>query len=153
MFFIGTFPASATTFVKAFAKRVFQAAAAAAALLCGAARADAPNAASDAPAVGVGMICNTSEQAEQFLSLRVKGANPDKAMAIVNKQAHDPRARGMAAIAFIRDLILDSKPVSNRLLQIVRINAVAGFNGSGWQGTRLTALAQCASAGASPSPR
>ena len=118
------------------------AAATAAVLLCGAARADEPTAESDEPAVGVGMICNTSEQAEQFVSLRAQGANADKAMATVNAQAHDPRACGMAAIAFTRDQTLATKPVSNKLLQIVRINVLAGFNGEGWQ--RIVGMVQYA---------
>ena len=109
------------------------AAVASAALVCGAARADTPNPADDGPAVGVGMICNTPQQAEQFVALRAKGTDPKAAMTAVNKQAHDPRACGLAAIAFIRDRTLDSKPVDNKLLQVVRINIVAGFNGSGWQ--------------------
>lgn len=109
------------------------AAAATAVLICGAARADVPGAANDEPAVGVGMICNTSAQAEQFVALRAKGNDAKQAMTAVNDQAHDASACGLAAIAFVRDTTLDSKPVDNKLLQIVRINVVAGFNGSGWQ--------------------
>lgn len=120
------------------------AAATAALLLCGAARADGP---ADDPtgsgaSVGVGMICNTSEQAEQFLALRSNGAKPEQAMASVNEKAHDPRACGLAAIAFTRDTTLDSKPVDNKLVQIVRINVIAGFNGSGWQ--RIAGMTQYA---------
>lgn len=118
------------------------AAAAAAVLLCGAARADTPNAASDEPSVGVGMICNTSEQAEQFISLRAKGTEAERAMATVNEAAHDPRACGVAAVAFIRDQTMDSKPVSNKLLQIVRINVIAGFDGAVWQ--RIAGMTQYA---------
>jgi opacity protein-like surface antigen len=109
------------------------AAAATAVLMCGAARADAPDEASGGPAVGVGMICNTSEQAEQFVALRAQGTETKQAMQTVNEQAHDPRACGVAAIAFIRDATLDTKAVNDKLLQVVRINVVAGFDGSDWQ--------------------
>jgi len=84
-------------------------------------------------AVGVGMICNTPEQAEQFLALRAQGTEAKDAIAEVNRQAQDPRACGLAAIAFVPEKTVDTKPVENKLLQIVRINVVAGFNGDGWQ--------------------
>ena len=115
--------------------RVFWVAAAAAALVCAAARADEssrPPANGDA-AIGVGIICNTPEQAEQFVSLRSKGAAPDKAMNSVNANARSDRACGVAAIAYIRDQTVDIRKLQNQLVQIVRINVVAGFNGVGWQ--------------------
>jgi hypothetical protein len=87
----------------------------------------------DQPSVGVGMICNRSDQAEQFVALQAKGINADAAIKAVNKQARNPRACGLAAIAFIRDKTLDTKTVKNKLVQVVRINILAGFNGSDWQ--------------------
>lgn len=116
-----------------FSHRIFIGAAAAALLLSGMARADAAPVADHDTAVGVGMICNTSQQAERFVALRAQGSAPDKAMAAVNDEAKDPHACGLAAIAFMRDATLDSKPVADKLVQVVRINVVAGFNGSGWQ--------------------
>jgi hypothetical protein len=108
-------------------------AAAAALLLSGvAAQADDLAIGGDQPAVGVGMICNTSDQAEQFIKLQAGGAKADAAMNAVNKQAKNPRACGVAAIAFIRDKTLDTKTVQNKLVQVVRINILAGFNGNGW---------------------
>src|SRR5262249_41859444 len=89
-------------------------------------------AASDA-AVGVGVICNTVEQAEQFVSLRGNGARPDQAMHAVNANAQDRRACGVAAIAYFRDQTMDTMRLEDKLVQIVRINVVAGFNGSAWQ--------------------
>jgi hypothetical protein len=110
-------------------------AAVAAFLLSGgmAARADDLAVGGDQPSVGVGMICNTSDQAEQFLALQAKGSKADAAMKTVNAQAKNPRACGVAAIAFIRDKTLDTKTVKNKLVQVVRINILAGFNGNGWQ--------------------
>jgi hypothetical protein len=109
-------------------------AAVAAFLLSGvAAKADDFAVGGDQPSVGVGMICNTSDQAEQFLALQAKGAKADAAMKTVNKQAKNRRACGVAAIAFVRDKTLDTKTVKNKLVQVVRINVIAGFNGSDWQ--------------------
>src|SRR5689334_3606376 len=115
--------------------RFFWAAAAAATLVCGAARADAPAQppANGDAAVGVGVICNTSEEAKQFIDLRSHGAAPDQAMQAVNANALDERACGVAAIAYVRDETVDTMKLENTLVQIVRINVVAGFNGSVWQ--------------------
>ncbi|MGA9081496.1 MAG: hypothetical protein WB390_03485 [Pseudolabrys sp.] len=115
--------------------RVFWVAAAAAVLVCGAAPADESSRqpANGDAAIGVGIICNTPEQAEQFVSLRSKGAAPDKAMNAVNANARTARACGVAAIAYIRDQTVDTRKLQNRLVQIVRISVVAGYNGIGWQ--------------------
>lgn len=115
--------------------RIIWAAATAAVLICGVARANEqsqPPENGDA-AVGVGIICNTPQQAQQFVSLRSKGANRDKAMKAVNATSRDQRACGIAAIAYIRNQTVDTVKLQDKLVQIVRINVVAGFNGSGWQ--------------------
>jgi hypothetical protein len=111
----------------------FAAAAAAATLLCGAAKADDIVATKDQPTVGVGMICNTSDQAKQFLDLRAQGVAAPEAMKQVNDAAQNPHACGVAAIAFIPDKAVDAKPVNNKLLQVERINVLAGYDGNGWQ--------------------
>ena len=48
-------------------------------------------------------------------------------------EAKDPRACGVAAVAFTRDKTMLTRPMGDRLVQIVRINIIAGFNGTGWQ--------------------
>ena len=116
-------------------------AATAAMLICGVARADELPANGDA-AVGIGVICNTPQQAEHFVKLRSSGIRPEQAMHTVNFGARDARACGVAAIAYIRDATVDTMKVNNSLVQIVRINVVAGFTGSGWQ--RVTDMVQYA---------
>lgn len=85
------------------------------------------------PGVGVGIICNTFEQAAHFVSLRSGGATVPMALDAANTQANDVKACGVAAVAFLRDKTLKIEPMGDRLVQIVRINVVAGFNGIGWQ--------------------
>ncbi len=85
------------------------------------------------PGVGVGIICNTPEQAERFVGLRGKGADVPVALNAVNAEARDTKACGVAAVAFLRDQTIATRPMGDRLVQIVRINVVAGFNGTGWQ--------------------
>ncbi len=89
----------------------------------------------DHPAIGVGVMCNTSEQAAQYIGLLAGGQAPAPAMKAVNTQAHNPRACGMATVAFLRDATLVTKTVRGKLVQIVRINVVAGYTGAGWQRT------------------
>ena len=121
--------------------RIFCVAAAAVLVACGVARADDQPGNGDA-AIGVGIICNTSQQAEQFVKLRSKGTQPDQAMRAVNASARDDRACGVAAIAYVRDHTVDTMKLPDKLVQIVRINVVAGFNGAGWQ--RISDMVQYA---------
>lgn len=124
--------------------RIFWAAATAAILACGVARAEGPvqPPANGDAGVGVGVICNTSEEAKQFIDLRSHGAAPDQAVQAVNANAMDERACGVAAIAYIRDQTVETLRLENQLVQIVRINVVAGFNGSIWQ--RVSGMVQYA---------
>jgi homoserine kinase len=54
-------------------------------------------------------------------------------MRAVNAIARDQCACGVAAVAYIRDTTVDTMAMQDRLVQIVRINIVAGFNGSAWR--------------------
>jgi hypothetical protein len=45
-------------------------------------------------------------------------------------------------VAFIRDHTVETRTMRNRLVQIVRINVLAGFDGKGWQ--RVTGMVQYA---------
>ena len=124
--------------------RIFWAAAAATVIVCAAAHAEgaAPLPDDSGAAVGVGIICNTPAQAEAFVKLRAAGAGPDQAMHAVNADAQDDRACGIAAIAYLRDATVETMKLNDRLVQIVRISVVAGFNGTGWQ--RVSGMVQYA---------
>lgn len=114
--------------------RAFGMVAAAAMLICGVAQAvgQVPPPHGDA-VVGAGVICNTSKQAEQLVSLLGAGARPEEAVQVVNFRAKEESACGVAAIAYIRDETVRIANLRNKLVQIVRINVVAGFNGESWQ--------------------
>lgn len=108
-------------------------AAVAALAMSGTARAEENAGPESQAAVGVGMICDTPQQAERFVELRASGTAPQQAMEAVNNEARDEHACGVAAIAFTRAATVDNKPVENKLVQVVRINVLAGFDGNGWQ--------------------
>ncbi|MGH6790191.1 MAG: hypothetical protein ACRECC_10995 [Pseudolabrys sp.] len=115
--------------------RSILAAAAAAIFLCGGAQfsAQAQTPETTQPAVGVGVICNTPEQAKHFVSLRAQGDKANHAIEVINTEAKEPRACGVAAVIYLRDAIVTTGTLGGKLVQVVRINVVAGFNGSGWQ--------------------
>jgi hypothetical protein len=114
--------------------RTLWAAAAAAVVISGAARAaEGPTPENGDAAVGIGIICNTPKQAEQFVGLGSKGVAREKALLAINASARDGRACGVAAIAYIRNQTVETVKLKDQLVQIVRISIVAGFNGSGWQ--------------------
>ncbi|MCW5694052.1 MAG: hypothetical protein KIT48_16975 [Pseudolabrys sp.] len=92
--------------------------------------------------IGVGMICNSPAQAARFVELRAQGRGGQAAMDAVNAEAHDPQACGLAAIAFTPERTLELKPVANKLVQVVRVNILAGFDGNVWQ--QVTAMTQYA---------
>jgi hypothetical protein len=83
-------------------------------------------------AIGVGIICNTPEQMERLVGLRNDGEEMNRAVIAVNDEAKDPRACGVAAVAFMSDKMVDMKNVQGKLVQIVRINVVAAFDGRQW---------------------
>lgn len=84
------------------------------------------------PSVGVGVICNTTEQAEHYLTLRAAGQDVTPAVQRVNADAQQPRACGIAAIAFRTGKTMDSKTINGKLLKIVQVTIVAGYDGRGW---------------------
>lgn len=92
--------------------------------------------------IGVGMICNSPAQAARFVELRAQGREGQAAMDAVNAEARDPQACGLAAIAFTQGQTLELKPVANKLVQVVRVNILAGFDGNAWQ--QVSAMTQYA---------
>ena len=82
--------------------------------------------------IGVGIICNTPEQMQRLVGLRINGEEADRALIAVNQEAKDPRACGIATVAFMSDKMVDMKNVQGKLVQIVRINVVAAFDGRQW---------------------
>lgn len=83
-------------------------------------------------AIGVGIMCNTPEQMQRLVGLRIDGAEVNQAVHAVNGEARDPRACGVAAVAFVSDSMVDMKSVQGKLVQIRRISVVAAYDGRQW---------------------
>ena len=82
--------------------------------------------------VGIGVICNTSEQAVHYVNLRERGTETMKAVHSINEEANDPKACGVAAVAYLRDKTTATTSLKGRVVHIVRINVFAGYDGKGW---------------------
>jgi hypothetical protein len=93
-------------------------------------------------AVGVGVICNTSEQMKRLVGLRMDGAEVPRAVSTVNDEVRDSHACGVAAVAFMSDKMVDIKNVEGKMVQIVRINVIATFDGDRW--SRVPVMTQYA---------
>jgi hypothetical protein len=126
--------------------RIYGAVGAALLLVCGAAQANeaslAPQPDGNVMAVGIGVICNTTAEAEQYVKLRSGGAELTMAVNKVNAQAQDPKACGVAAVAFLRDETVGKATLNGKQISIVRINVVGGYNGREW--ARIPAMVQYA---------
>lgn len=115
--------------------RLFMAAAAALTLCAataGAAGAEPRMDGENSVAIGVGIICNTPEQMQRLVGLRIDGDEVAHAVKVVNNESRDPRACGMAAVAFTSDKMMDMKNVQGKLVQIMRITVLATFDGKTW---------------------
>jgi hypothetical protein len=80
---------------------------------------------------GTGLICDTAQQAEQL----VAHLNGDVAAAVsaVNAEEHDPKACGIATVAFVRGPEVATARSKDATFKIVRIVIVGLRTSSGFQ--------------------
>lgn len=83
--------------------------------------------------IGRGVICDTAEQVEQFVTLRNHGMDPRNALQAVNEQAHSTRACNYAMVVFTSDKPVSDITVNGRLVHILQITVLAFGNGSAWK--------------------
>ena len=85
------------------------------------------------PTVGVGVICDTAEQVERLVSLQTVGTPPERAILVVNQEASNPRACGVAATAFVPGKALANYSVSGGTIRVLEITVFATATEAGWQ--------------------
>ncbi len=83
--------------------------------------------------VGVGLICNSEQLVQRYLSLHVKNRSPEDAIQSVNTEASDPNACSMAAIAFTRGKVGAAVPAPGGRMKIMEIKILAAQTPFGWQ--------------------
>jgi hypothetical protein len=104
----------------------------AAMLLSAAPLAAQPGRGADALNVGRGVICDTAEQAQRFVTLRNGGSATPQALQVINREAAKPTACGEAMVAFrLGEPIQDTK-VDGMTVNVVKITVVAFSDGRSW---------------------
>jgi hypothetical protein len=88
---------------------------------------------SESPEVGVGLVCNSAQQVERFLTLHHDGhQSPESAVQVVNQETHDANACMIAAIVFIRGGEHGAVGGAGGVMRITRIQIVAARTPVGW---------------------
>ena len=104
---------------------------AAAVCMMSAAHAQAPGAPEEV-AVGHAIICDTSEQAARYVTLRNSGNEAVAALQVVNTEANKETACGAAVVAFRRGETVRSERMNGKRMDVVKITVVALNAGAGW---------------------
>lgn len=82
--------------------------------------------------VGIGVVCDGSNQVERYLSLYRGEGSPTEALQVVNAEAHKT-ACGMASIAFVLGEQVGTVKQKDGLMRILQIIVVATRTHGGWQ--------------------
>lgn len=85
---------------------------------------------------GVGIICDTASQVERYLTLQKEGQHTAQAIQIVNTEAHNAKACGMAAVVFIPGEQVGNVMVEGGRMQVMRVTIVAVQTDRGWHATQ-----------------
>jgi hypothetical protein len=99
--------------------------------LMSSAHAQAPGAPSEV-AIGHAIICDTSEQAARYVTLRNSGSEAVTALKVVNTEANKETACGAAVVAFRRGETVRSARMNGKRVDVVKITVVALNAGAGW---------------------
>ena len=82
--------------------------------------------------IGSAIICDTSEQAHRFVTLRNDGSEAVQALQVINKEANNPTACGPAVLAFRTGETIKSERMDGQLVNVVKVTVLANNNGAGW---------------------
>lgn len=85
------------------------------------------------PAVGVGVICDTAAQVERLIALRGEGTAPEHAIVLVNTEASNPQACGIAATAFVPGKAVANVAVEGGTIRVMEITVIATVTQQGLQ--------------------
>ena len=82
--------------------------------------------------IGSTIICDTSEQARRFVTLRNDGSESVQALQVINKEANNPTACGAAVVAFRPAGTVQSERLQNTRVNVVKVTVLAYNNGQAW---------------------
>ena len=89
---------------------------------------------------GYGIICNTSQQIQRYLTLYRGDTSAEEAAQTVNAESKTPGGCGMASIAFIAGDSLGTVDITGGQMKMIQIVVLAMKTESGWQ--RITPTLQ-----------
>jgi hypothetical protein len=82
--------------------------------------------------VGNAIICDTSEQARRFVTLRNDGSEAVQALQLINQEAKNPTACGPAVVAFRSGETIQSERMDGKLVNVVKVTVLAYNTDAGW---------------------
>jgi hypothetical protein len=82
--------------------------------------------------VGRGVICDTAEQAQRFVTLRNGGSATVQALQVINREAANPTACGEAVVAFRLGEPVQDTRVEGLTVNVMKITVVAFSDGRNW---------------------
>jgi hypothetical protein len=82
--------------------------------------------------IGSGVICDTSEQAQRFVTLRNGGSETAQALQAINKESGNPTACGSAIVAFKPVEPMQDDAAPGKPADVVKIAIVAYSDGRNW---------------------
>jgi|ERR1043165_4027976 DUF917 family protein len=82
--------------------------------------------------IGEAIICDTSEQAQRYVTLRHGGSKAMAALQVVNTEANKASACGAATVAFRRGETIGSERIDGERVEVVKITVLAFANKDGW---------------------
>jgi len=85
-----------------------------------------------AVSIGSTIICDTSEQARRFVTLRNGGSESVQALQVINREANSPSACGAAVVAFRPSETIESERMGGTLVNVVKVIVLAYNAGAGW---------------------
>jgi hypothetical protein len=97
----------------------------------GVAGATSPGDAAEEPngEIGQGVVCDTIQHVQRFVTLRGTGEDPGAAIETVNYEANDEAACQFAYVLYSDDKIVGQLPVGGRLFKFIQITVHALGNG------------------------
>ncbi len=83
--------------------------------------------------VGVGVVCDTAKQMERFVALHTTGSEGEVAIGLVNSEAHDGRACGTVAVAFIPGKAVADLAIKGGTVRVIEVTIIATLTSQGLQ--------------------
>ena len=83
--------------------------------------------------IGRGVLCDTAEQVQHFVTLRNDGLAPQAALHVVNDEAKKTTACSYTMVIFTSDMPIADLTIKGRRIHILQITVMAFGDGRTWK--------------------